>query len=355
MKVPDTSPALFFYPYSWLFHFVKNKWHTGRAWLGYLSFGKLYNLALLYFSFRLSQIIQKPIHWGKPTTLSIEPTTSCNLRCPECPSGLRSFTRPTGMISKSTFENAIAQSKSHLTYLHLYFQGEPFLHPEFLELVSLANQNQIFTATSTNAHYIHENNLDKILQSGLKQLIVSMDGMTQEVYQDYRIGGNLEKVKNGLSLLLNARNATGKAYPRIVLQYLVTGKNEHQIPELKAWAKSIGVDELQLKTTQIYDFENGSELIPKDLNYSRYLPTSDGKWKLKKPIENKCWRMWQGAVITWDGRMLPCCFDKDGKYTMGNIDTETIPSIWRNSKYQNFRKMLLQNRKQIDICRNCTE
>jgi radical SAM protein with 4Fe4S-binding SPASM domain len=353
--VPGLSPALFFYPYSWLFHFVKNKWHTGIAWLRYLSLKKLYNFALLYFSFHLSQIIRKPIHWGNPTTLSIEPTTSCNLRCPECPSGLRSFTRPTGMLSKQLFEEAIAQSKNHLTYLHLYFQGEPFLHPEFLDLVSLADRNRIFTATSTNAHYIHEDNVDKILQSGLKQLIVSMDGMTQEVYQDYRIGGKLEKVQKGLALLLNRRQETGNSYPRIVLQYLVTGKNEQQIPALKDWARTIGVDELQLKTTQIYDFENGSDLIPKDLNYSRYIPTADGKWKLKKPIENKCWRMWQGAVITWDGRMLPCCFDKDGKYTMGNIREYTIPAIWGNSKYKDFRKMLLQNRKQIDICRNCTE
>ncbi|MCF1753015.1 radical SAM/SPASM domain-containing protein [Mariniradius sediminis] len=334
---------------------MKNQWHTGLAWLRYLSLKKLYNFTLLYFSFQLSQIIRKPIHWGKPTTLSIEPTTSCNLRCPECPSGLRSFTRPTGMLSKQLFEKAIEQSKDYLTYLHLYFQGEPFLHPEFLELVSLADQNQIFTATSTNAHYIHEDNVDKILQSGLKQLIVSMDGMTQEVYQDYRIGGKLEKVQKGLSLLLNRRRETKNTYPRIVLQYLVTGKNEQQIPALKDWARTIGVDELQLKTTQIYDFEDGSDLIPKDLNYSRYIPTANGKWKLKKTIENKCWRMWQGAVITWDGRMLPCCFDKDGKYTMGKLPEQTIPAIWSNSKYQNFRKMLLQNRKQIDICQNCTE
>lgn len=334
---------------------MENQWHTGIAWLKYLSLGKLSNLVLLFFSFHLSQFLRKPIHWGKPTTLSIEPTTSCNLRCPECPSGLRSFTRPTGMLSKQVFEKAITEGKNNLTYLHLYFQGEPFLHPEFLEFVRLADKNRIFTATSTNAHYIHEENVDKIIHSGLKQLIVSMDGMTQEVYQDYRIGGKLEKVQKGLALLLNRRKESGNTFPRIVLQYLVTGKNEHQIPELKSWARTIGVDELQLKTTQIYDFERGSDLIPKDLKYSRYVPTSDGKWKLKKPIENKCWRMWQGAVITWDGRMLPCCFDKDGKYTMGKITEDTIPTIWANSKYRDFRKQLLENRKQIDICRNCTE
>ncbi|WP_332911056.1 SPASM domain-containing protein [Algoriphagus boritolerans] len=104
-----------------------------------------------------------------------------------------------------------------------------------------------------------------------------------------------------------------------MLQFLVTGQNEHQLPALKSWAKAMEVDELQLKTTQIYDFENGSDLIPKDLGYSRYLPLGNGKWKLKKQLENKCWRMWEGAVVTWDGKVVPCCFDKDANHVMGEL------------------------------------
>jgi radical SAM protein with 4Fe4S-binding SPASM domain len=320
-----------------------------------MSFLKLKNYLLLITSFHLSRISKKPIIWGYPTTLSIEPTTSCNLRCPECPSGLRSFTRPTGMLDLYLFEKIIDQSRETLTYMHLYFQGEPFLHPKFTEMIRYADNSGIFTATSTNAHYISVKNVDKIIDSGLKQLIVSMDGISQEVYEEYRIGGSLEKVQKGLTLILKRKKDLKTLFPRIVLQFLVTGKNEHQIPELKKWANNIGVDELQLKTAQIYGFEKGSELIPKNMEYSRYIPNGDGTWKLKKDIQNKCWRMWQGAVITWDGRMLPCCFDKDGQHVMGKIPDNRLKDIWKNTSYYAFRKQLLDDRSQIEICRNCTE
>lgn len=259
------------------------------------------------------------------------------------------------MLEYELFKNIIDQSKDTLTYMHLYFQGEPFLHPQFLDMIRYADESGVFTATSTNAHYISEKNVNQIIESGLKNLIVSMDGISQEVYQEYRIGGNLEKVQKGLSLILSRKKQMKKQFPRIILQFLVTGKNEHQIQDLKIWAKNMGVDELQLKTAQIYGFENGSELIPKNLEYSRYIPSKNGTWKLKKEIENKCWRMWQGAVLTWDGRMLPCCFDKDGQHVMGKIQQTHIKNIWRNDSYNSFRKQLLNDRSQIEICKNCTE
>ncbi|WP_338220186.1 radical SAM/SPASM domain-containing protein [Algoriphagus sp. oki45] len=334
---------------------MKNRWITAKAFFSFLSFSKVANFLQLYFSFHLSRWLGKPILWGQPTTLSIEPTTSCNLRCPECPSGLRSFTRPTGMLQDGLFERIITQTRNRLTWLHLYFQGEPFLNPRFLEMVSFANSAGIFTSTSTNAHYLSESTVQKILSSGLRQLIVSMDGVTQVVYEKYRVGGNLEKVEKGLRLLLKERKAQGKMFPRVILQFLVTGQNEHQIPELKAWSQEVGVDELQLKNTQIYDYEEGSELIPSDLGYSRYIPDGKGKWKLKKKIENKCWRMWQGAVVTWDGKVVPCCFDKDARHVMGNLQDQSMQEIWESPSYFSFRDQLLQDRSQIEICRNCTE
>ena len=334
---------------------MQNKWITGLAFFRYLTFQKVINHLLLQTSFYISQVIRKPIMWGRPTTLSIEPTTSCNLRCPECPSGLRSFSRPTGMLQERLFETVIEQVKDHLSWLHLYFQGEPFLNPRFLEMVRFADSKGIFTSTSTNAHYLEEKQVKEILKSGLKQLIVSMDGITQEVYEQYRIGGNLEKVQQGLQLLVSERKKAGFHFPRIVLQFLVTGQNEHQLPALKSWAKTMEVDELQLKTTQIYNFENGSDLIPKELGYSRYVPVGNGKWKLKKQLENKCWRMWEGAVVTWDGKVVPCCFDKDASHVMGELKNQPLSSIWNSLPYFNFRKQLLADRREIEICRNCTE
>ena len=259
------------------------------------------------------------------------------------------------MLQEQLFEQVIDQVKGHLSWLHLYFQGEPFLNPRFMEMVNYADSKGIFTSTSTNAHYLGEKQVTEVLNSGLKQLIVSMDGITQEVYEQYRVGGNLEKVQEGLKLLVSERGKAKQNFPRIVLQFLVTGQNDHQLTALKNWAKEMEVDELQLKTTQIYDFESGSDLIPSDLGYSRYIPVGQGKWALKKKPENKCWRMWQGAVATWDGKVVPCCFDKDASHVMGELKSQSLAAIWGSISYFNFRKQLLADRTQIEICRNCTE
>ena len=89
-------------------------------------------------------------------------------------------------------------------YLIFYFQGEPYLNPDFLDMVKYASGKKIYTATSTNAHYLNDANARRTIESGLDRLIISIDGTTQETYQQYRVGGHLNKVLEGLggSLLL---------------------------------------------------------------------------------------------------------------------------------------------------------
>src|SRR5579862_8203034 len=107
-------------------------------------------------SYYLSKWTKKAVQWGYPISLSFEPTTSCNLRCPECPSGLRSFTRPTGMMKIELFESLINDLAPTLSYLIFYFQGEPYLNPLLLEMIQTASRRKIYTATSTNAHYLND-------------------------------------------------------------------------------------------------------------------------------------------------------------------------------------------------------
>lgn len=118
--------------------------------------GRALNAARVLSSYHYSRIVKRPNHWALPTSISIEPTTSCNLRCPECPSGLRSFTRPTGMLQAELFKKVIDELAPSLSYLTFYFQGEPYLHPHFLDLVKYASDKDIYTATSTNAHYLND-------------------------------------------------------------------------------------------------------------------------------------------------------------------------------------------------------
>jgi MoaA/NifB/PqqE/SkfB family radical SAM enzyme len=159
-----------------------------------LTLRRVWNATKVFSSFYVSRIVGKPVQWGLPMSISFEPTTSCNLRCPECPSGLRAFTRPTGMLENSFFRQTIDDIYKDILYLIFYFQGEPYLNSNFLDMVKYASNKGIYTATSTNAHYLTDEVARKTVESGLDRLIISIDGTTQEVYKQYRIGGNLNKV-----------------------------------------------------------------------------------------------------------------------------------------------------------------
>jgi radical SAM protein with 4Fe4S-binding SPASM domain len=305
-------------------------------------------------SYYYSRTTAKASQWGMPISISMEPTTSCNLRCPECPSGLRSFSRPTGMLDKSFFEKTIDELASHLLYLTFYFQGEPYLNSDFLEMVKYASAKNIYTATSTNAHYLDDENARRTVKSGLDRLIISIDGTTQETYEQYRIGGSLDKVLYGARNVVEWKKKLRSKTPHLIFQFLVVRHNEHQVEEVKALAKGIGVNEVAFKTAQIYDYENGSDLIPVNEKYSRY-KKENNKWSIKNKLFNHCWKMWHSCVITWDGKIVPCCFDKDALHTLGSLEQNNFKEIWQSESYNHFRSSLLKSRKEIDICTNCTE
>jgi radical SAM protein with 4Fe4S-binding SPASM domain len=320
-----------------------------------LSARRISNAWLNYRSFHKSLKTKSTIHPGLPVSISLEPTTSCNLRCPECPSGLRSFTRPTGMMTKETYELIIDELQHHISYMILYFQGEPYLNPNFLETVKYANDRKIYTATSTNAHFLNPENSIKTIASGLDRIIISMDGTDQETYEKYRIGGQVEKVFAGIEKLVNTRKRLKSRKPYIILQFLLFEHNISQLPHIKKLAKTLEIDKLELKTAQVYNYENGSDLIPKNDRYSRYNQNDNNKYQIKSDHLNKCWKMWHSCVMTWDGDIVPCCFDKDAKYVMGNIHDQSFREIWNGERYRHFRSRLFDDRKGIDICKNCTE
>jgi radical SAM protein with 4Fe4S-binding SPASM domain len=317
---------------------------------------RVWNGIKVLISFYISKIIDKPVQWGYPVSISFEPTTSCNLRCPECPSGLRAFTRPTGMLQKDFFKETIDDVYKELLYLIFYFQGEPYLNPSFLDMVKYASDKGIYTATSTNAHYLTDEAAKKTVESGLDRLIISIDGTTQDSYQQYRVGGNLEKVIAGAKNIVKWKKELNSKTPFVFFQFLVVKHNEHQIEDIKKLAKEIGVDEVRFKTAQVYDYENDpNNLIPVNEKYSRYKRNADGSFKAKNKFANRCWKLWHANVITWDGLVVPCCFDKDAMHRLGNLKNESFKNIWHNENYKQFRSELMKSRKNIDICANCSE
>ena len=321
-----------------------------------ITFYRMWNGLKVLSSFYVSRLLRRPVQWGYPVSISFEPTTSCNLRCPECPSGLRAFTRPTGMLQEDFFTKTINEIHKELLYLIFYFQGEPYLNTDFLKMVRHAADHKIYTATSTNAHYLNDENAKKTIESGLDRLIISIDGTTQETYKQYRVGGNLEKVIAGAKNIVKWKKELKSKTPFIIFQFLVVKHNEHQIEDVKRLGKEVGVDQVRFKTAQVYDYVNDpNNLIPINEKYSRYKKNKDGSFKSKNKMANHCWKLQHANVITWDGLVVPCCFDKDAQHRLGNLKNESFKEIWHNNNYKQFRSELMKSRKNIDICANCSE
>lgn len=329
--------------------------HDAQQMARILTFRKLLNYGILKISYLLSHILKYPIVWGKPANLAIEPTSVCNLACPECPSGNGTLLRRRGNISWQLFEKSIKELKRWLFTTTLYFQGEPLLNPQLYNMLKHLKKEKIYSIISTNAQFLSPVNCEKLVQSGLNRVIVSLDGIDQDSYAQYRVGGSYHKAVEGIQNLVKEKKRRHSKYPLIILQFLVFKHNQHQLDNVKTLGARLGVDKISIKTAQIYDLKRNTALIPSIPKYSRYTKTIEGKYQLKGKLKNRCWRSWQNPVITVDGELLPCCFDKDADFSYGNVKENSIDAVWNGTTSQQFKATVLKNRKLHKICRNCTE
>ncbi len=237
----------------------------------------------------------------------------------------------------------------------LYFQGEPLLNKNFVDIVKIARKNNLLTSTSTNAQMIDFDRAKELVQSGLDRIIISMDGTTQETYQTYRVGGKLDKAIQSIKDIVYWKTKLKKPHPFIEIQFLVLRSNEHQINDIRKLSKELSADKLTLKSAQLYDFENGNPQLTTIEKYARYKLGKNGKYQIKSKQKNQCERLWKGAVINSKGELLPCCFDKNSTFVFGNLNNKKIIESWNSKKNYQFKNKLLTSRKQFEMCRNCTE
>jgi len=323
--------------------------------LSQLTFKKILNFFLIEISFILSVLLKKPVVWGLPYTASIEPAILCSLKCPDCHTGADLLTRTNQMIDGLLYNRIIDEIKSTTLYLMLYFQGEPLMNKDIFDMIRYASDRKIYTVTSTNGQHLDRENVRKIVSSGLDRLIVSVDGTDQKTYEQYRKGGSLKKIIEGTRYIKELKIKSGVSKPEVIFQFIVFRHNEKQVDEVKKFGKKHGADKVYIKTAQMIDMDQGRNIIPTNPEYTRYRINEEGELTIRGKLKNRCKRLWRTTVVTTDGVVVPCCFDKNAKYGMGDLNENDLIRIWKNQKYYDFRRVILKDRKSIDICNNCTE
>ena len=324
------------------------------ALLSCMTPGKVLNYIKLKISYYFAVLTRKPVIWGYPAGIAFEPTAYCNLDCPHCPARKTMHLRKRGFMDFRLFRQGIDNVAAHALTALLYFQGEPLLHPQFAQMAAYSAAQGIYTLSSTNAQALTQELAGKLVGSGLHELIISMDGLTQETYSTYRQGGSLKKVEQAIRLLAAEKKKQHKNYPLLHVQFLVFRHNEHEVKDFRPHALKLGANRASLKSAQLYG-PNPGAWAPQNKHYGRYEQSPSGKFRRKGRLPNRCWRLWSSPVITWQGDMLPCCFDKLGTHHMGNIRRQGIKKNWRGHAYTQFRQQIFTHRASVAMCRNCTE
>ena len=311
-----------------------------NAWRCYVS----YALSLL----GSVRIVHKPIF------VSVEPASVCQLHCPECPVGRaqlpdRSAEKKQPFMPVEVYRRVLAEVKETAWVMQFYFQGEPILHNALPQMIGEAHDEGLYTIVSTNAQAMTAEMAEALIAAGLSRIIISMDGLTQESYEAYRIGGSVEKCKEALRLL---RAAKERLHGRTVieLQVLRLRSNEHEWKAFEAQYKALGADRLVFKTAQLYDYEDGHPLMPTDERYSRYVKDAEGHYH-RRSLRPGCMRVWSGIVVTTTGEVLPCCYDKAHAHAYGNIMRASLADLFGNEKANTFRQSALLDQPQI--CKEC--
>ena len=286
-----------------------------------------------------------------PLFVSVEPSAVCQLRCPACPVGLRNneiteLRHSDRLLKKDLWERVLSQIKDSAWVVQFYFQGEPLLNKDLPLMIREAHDAGLYTIVSTNAQAMTPELAQALVAAGLDRIIISMDGLTQESYSAYRVGGSLDQCKAAIRWLQKAKSAG----LTIELQVLRLRSNEHEWRAFRKEYKTLGADRLVFKTAQLYDYRHGHPLMPSEPRYRRYEQHADGLW-YRKPLGKGCFRVWSGVVIAANGDVLPCCYDKNHAHAYGNLRTASLRELFSGPKAQAFRaQALLQN---PEICKEC--
>ena len=322
--------------------------------LRYWGWRKLFNLLLVELQLRFGRTRV----WGYPFEWEIDTTNICQLKCPLCHTGLGTVHRDKGVMHFDTYASTVNQIKDYCIWLSLYSWGEPFLNREIDRFIAYAHEKRIATIVSSNLNKpLTPEMAERLVQSGLDVLIVSLDGTTQDVYEVYRVTGHLDRVLDNLRLIVETRKRLGSKTPFLEWQYIVMRQNEHQVDDAKRMAEELGVDTITFKPV---DFPHGSE----DIELARqWLPRAEMEARLANPFRKpyaedgaRCWRLWRSAVVNWDGGYAPCCYLTDADDDFGDVRNHSIKEIWNNHAYRTARGLFHKSGtpKQYVGCMDCS-
>lgn len=274
---------------------------------------------------------------GLPLELVIEVTNQCNLNCIMC---LRKkMRRPVGFMEMGLFKKIIDEVATYSELVYLYGLGEPLFHSQIFEMISYAKSKGLAVGLSSNATLLIPEKARKLIESGLDYLIIALDAATPKTYAKVRGGRNFPQVVKNVKDFLELKKKAPKP-PFTVLQFVKLRENEKETGEFCKMWQGLGADALRVKPVV--------DLLRKHPSTSL---------RVSKKAGRPCFYIWrQLNMVSWDGKFVtPCCMDANGDYPLGDVNRETISTIWNGRRMRTLRQAHLSGEwAKLPLCQSCT-
>lgn len=279
---------------------------------------------------------------SRPYYYFIDPCNVCNLRCPLCPTGTGELQRNRGMLKLDEYHQILDKIGPYAVEVSLHNWGEPLLNKDIFDIIRLTTDRGIATNMSSNLSLEKENLGERLVRSGLEYLIVSLDGVTQETYEQYRVRGKLDLVMANIREIVAAKRRLGSRTPVIEWQFIVFKHNEHEMEAARTLAPQLGVDHLRFRAPglpyhRMHDEELGS----------KWMPTNPAYWELNPTRLNEqgylwdepCYYLYRSMTVNPGGGVAACCIVHKERQDFGCLLHDDLDTIWNNDSYKGSRAL----------------
>lgn len=304
----------------------------------------------------ISQMIGSSKAFGHPVSITIEPTNTCNLRCPVCETGANILGRKPQMMTFGEFVKIIDKVGPGANHVMFYYMGETFLNKEVYRMIRYARDMGLYVMTCTNGDVVDP---EKLYKSGINVVSFQIGGMTQETHSIYRVNSNLSKVMDNLSRYLEIIRLQGRkpAEHQVELGFIVMRHNEGEIEEFLKMADKIGVDRKSIISPCVRTPQQGQDFLPQSDDYWIYerekFEQGGCLFPKKNYPKNSCPWLYYSITIQVDGNVVPCCRDPHGRQIVGNLLEQSLEEVWNGPKLRAFRSAVFTKQVEVDICQLC--
>lgn len=302
-----------------------------------LSWRKKANL----FKLGLSSLLRKDRMFGLPAVVQIEPTNICNLKCPLCPASEEAGDRRHGFMSYEMFDRILEELGDTLIAVYLYSWGEPFLSRDIFRMIEACTSRNIRTLIPTNGQILQSREEAlAVVDAGLSVLIIAFDGSTQEIYERYRKGGDVAKVKRCAALIEEAKRMRKSRYPYTVLRTVVTRDNQDDLTNLESASRELGVNMFSTKSVGCKPADEAfRDFEPTRASLRRFAYEGEAR-RVAPAIE--CIFPFRQPTIKWDGMVVGCEFDYEVESSWGKVGDQVFTEIWNGPEARDLRRRILR-------------